>query len=371
MAIALIERMMIDNSCSVVTGRQFRLSKKIQADIDFDIEYEYNDHIFRYEITTDGAVVKKEILSCLDVDSPEVLFSRVQGNMVLGKRLKDYLWYEQRTCKENAFFLMKLAQDGIRENRKTIPESKIMIDACWGMKQFIVIDASHQTLLGDKYYAKLQVEEFRKFLVSLLNWADVGISEVSYRKLTGSEADSLLLKYHGIIPDELHDGWSRVILESPSYYLLTSDGSNVSAYEICCKHGDHFFRASEESQGTIKLIQLSSLLYQLKTSKMVWCVDEFDSKLHTVISQELLNWYMKTEEETTSQLIVAVHDTNLLTHDIWRTDEICLVTKSKGVHSSKILRLDSLSPRFDKRLAKGYLNGEYGALPRVNVAKLS
>ena len=83
--------MMIDNSCSVVTGRQFRLSKKIQADIDFDIEYEYNDHIFRYEITTDGAVVKKEILSCLDVDSPEVLFSRVQGNMVLGKRLKDYL----------------------------------------------------------------------------------------------------------------------------------------------------------------------------------------------------------------------------------------------------------------------------------------
>ena len=266
---------------------------------------------------------------------------------------------------------MKLAQDGIRENRKTIPESKIMIDACWGMKQFIVIDASHQTLLGDKYYAKLQVEEFRKFLVSLLNWADVGISEVSYRKLTGSEADSLLLKYHGIIPDELHDGWSRVILESPSYYLLTSDGSNVSAYEICCKHGDHFFRASEESQGTIKLIQLSSLLYQLKTSKMVWCVDEFDSKLHTVISQELLNWYMKTEEETTSQLIVAVHDTNLLTHDIWRTDEICLVTKSKGVHSSKILRLDSLSPRFDKRLAKGYLNGEYGALPRVNVAKLS
>ena len=31
--------------------------------------------------------------------------------------------------------------------------------------------------------------------MSLLNWADVGISDVSYRKLTGSEADSLILKY--------------------------------------------------------------------------------------------------------------------------------------------------------------------------------
>ena len=368
-AIALIERMMIDNSCAAVAGRQFRLSKKIQPDIGFDIEYEYNEHIFRYEIVTDGSVVKKEILSCLDSDTPEVLYSRIQGNMVLGARLKDYLWYEQRTCKDNAFYLMKLAQDGIRENRKTIPESKIMLDACWGMKQFIVIDASRQTLLGDKYYAKLQIEDFRKFLVSLLNWADVGISEVSYRKLTGSEADSLLLKYRAVIPDDLHDGWSRVVLESPSYYLLTSDGTNVSACEICCKHGEHFFRASEESQGTIKLIQLSSLLYQLKTSRMVWCVDEFDSKFHTVISQELLNWYMKTDETISSQLIVAVHDTNLFSHDIWRTDEICLVTKVKGVHSSRVLRLDSLSPRFDKRLAKGYMKGEYGSLPKVGVAK--
>ena len=100
-AIALIERMMIDNSCTAVAGRQFRLSKKIQSDIGFDVEYEYNDHIFRYEIVTDGSVVKKEILSCLDGDTPEVLFSRTQGDMVLGARLKDYLWYEQRTCKDN------------------------------------------------------------------------------------------------------------------------------------------------------------------------------------------------------------------------------------------------------------------------------
>lgn len=370
-AIALIERMMIDNSCAAVAGRQFRLSKKIQPDIGFDVEYEYNEHIFQYEIVTDGSVVKKEILSCLDGDTPEVLFSRTQGDMVLGARLKDYLWYEQRTCKDNAFYLMKLAQDGIRENRKTIPESKIMLDACWGMKQFIVIDASRQTLLGDKYYAKLQTEDFRKFLVSLLNWADVGISEVSYRKLTGSEADSLLLKYRAVIPDDLHDGWSRVVLESPSYYLLTSDGTNVSVCEICCKHGGHFFRASEESQGTIKLIQLSSLLYQLreKSSRMVWFVDEFDSKLHTLISQALLNQYMGTDETLSSQLVVAVHDINLLTHDIWRTDEICLVTKDKEQHSSNVLRLDSLSPRFDKRLAKGYINGEYGSLPNLGVAK--
>ena len=65
----------------------------------FDIEYEYNEHIFRYEIVTDGSVVKKEILSCLDSDTPEVLYSRIQGNMVLGTRLKDYLWYERNILK--------------------------------------------------------------------------------------------------------------------------------------------------------------------------------------------------------------------------------------------------------------------------------
>ena len=367
-ALALVERMMINNSCSAVAGYQFRLDKEQRLDMDFDIEYEYNEHIFRYKFVTDGTVVKDEILQCLDNGEAEILYSRKNEEVMLGVRLKEYLWYEQRTCKADAFYLMKLLQDGLSEHRKTIPESKLMIDACCGMKQFIVIDASQQSFLGDKYYAKLQIDEFRRFLIDLLKSADMGISDVDYRKLSSHEAENILRKYQGVIPDELHDGWSKVVLDSPAYYLLTFDGSKFAVREICCKHGAFPFRAGEESQGTIKLIQLSSMLFQLKTSKMVWCVDEFDSKFHTVLSQNLLKWYMDESEGNRSQLIVSAHDMNLLTHDIWRTDEIYLVEK-KNNHSL-LTRLDTKCPRFDKRLAKGYLKGDYGTLPNVQFAKI-
>lgn len=365
LALALVERMMIDNSCGVVAGRQFRLGNVSRPDMRFDIEYEYNEHVFLYQIVTDGSIVKQEVLSYLEGGTCETLYMRSNGDMILGERLRDYTWYEQRTCKNDAFYLMKLVQDGLWEYRKTIPESKLMLDACWGMKQFVVIDACRDSLLGDKYYAKLQIEEFRRFLVDLLKAGDVGISDVDYRELRDGEEELVLMKHRGVIPGELREGWSKVVLESPAYYLLTYDGKSISVREICCKHGKHTFRASEESQGTIKLIQLSSLLFQIKTSKLVWCVDEFDTKLHTILTQALLKWFMDGAEDIRSQLIISAHDTNLLSHDLWRTDEICLITKGKENHVSRVIRLDSLSPRFDKRLAKGYLKGEYGAIPNV------
>ncbi len=362
-SIALIERMMIRNSCVAVADCQFVLGDRVDHDMHFKIEYEYNGHIFEYQISTDGSVVIAEVLHCLDGNSPELLFSRKESQMNLGARLKDYTWYEQRTCKSDAFYLMKLSQDGLFEYRKTIPESKIMLDACFGMKQFIVIDASQSSLLADKYYARLQMDEFRKFLVGLLKFADVGITDVDYRILPENEAALVLSRHRGVIPEELNEGWSKVVFDTPSYYLLQADGAKISVREICCKHGKLPFRASAESQGVIKLIQFSSMLFQLKTRKMVWCVDEFDAKLHTILSQELLKWFMDDKEELRSQLIIAAHDTNLLTHDIWRTDEIVIVSKSN--HKSELRRLDSLSPRFDKRLAKGYLKGEYGAIPKI------
>ena len=366
-ALALIERMMISNSCSCVAGKQFRLCEEIKSDMQFDVRYEYNGHVFRYEIRTDGAQVQYEKLTLQDGDD-ELLFERVDNNTILGGRLKEYTWYEQRTCRKESFYLMKLVDDGIRDRRRDIPESKLMIDACWGMKQFVVIDASQPCLLGDKFYAKLQSENFRQYLVRLLHWADMGITEVVYEKVSKNEQERILDKFNKIIPVDMSDGWSKVLQDGLAYYLLTNEnGSKVVVREICCKHGNKAFRAADESQGTIKLIQLSSMLYQIKESKLVWCIDEFDAKFHTVLSQELLKQYMN-QTDVPSQLIVAVHDTNLMTHDIWRTDEILLVSRSKE-GETELKRLDLLNPRFDKRLAKGYIHGDYGALPTVGKDK--
>lgn len=366
--LALVERMMIDNSCACVIGRQFKMGSRIEPVMSFTITYEYNDHLFRYEIDTDGSEVLRERLILLDENAEETLYDRKAGVTELGKRLSEYSWYENRTCKADAFFLMKLVEDGIRENRKTIPESKLMLDACWGMKQFIVIDATQDVLIGDKFYAKLHEDAYRKYLVDLLHCADMGIDDVGCNALSDREAEAVITKHKGVISGALSDGWSKVVKEGPSYYLLQSeDGRSVSVKEICCRHGDRWFRAEDESQGTSKLIQLSSMLFQLSQSRLVWCVDEFDSKLHTILTKALLKQFMDLDNAKT-QLIVTMHDTNQMTHEIWRTDEICFVAKNnRGI--SKLHRLDTFSPRFDKKLTKGYFNGDYGALPKVHFTK--
>jgi AAA15 family ATPase/GTPase len=69
-------------------------------------------------------------------------------------------------------------------------------------------------------------------------------------------------------------------------------------------------------------------------------------------------------ENAESQLIVTLHDTNLMTHDIWRADEIWFAEKRVD-GSSDLYSLYQFTPRFDKRLEKGYRQGLYGAMPHI------
>ena len=59
---------------------------------------------------------------------------------------------------------------------------------------------------------------------------------------------------------------------------------------------------------------------------------------------------------------MTAHDTNLLTQELWRTDEVWFAEKRpKG--STDLYSVYQFAPRFDKDLEKGYLQGMYGAIP--------
>jgi AAA15 family ATPase/GTPase len=64
------------------------------------------------------------------------------------------------------------------------------------------------------------------------------------------------------------------------------------------------------------------------------------------------------------QLIVTLHDLNLMTQEIWRTDEIWFAEKRQD-GSTDLYSLYQFSPRFDKNLQKGYMQGKYGAIPMI------
>ena len=144
--------------------------------------------------------------------------------------------------------------------------------------------------------------------------------------------------------------------------IVTKDGAS-DVFELKFIHSGYELSLNDESIGTIRLFNLSVFLFNLKRTPSVWFVDEIDCHLHPSITYRLLKEFM-TMPNVASQLIVTAHDTSLMTHDIWRTDEVWFAEKRMD-GSSDLYSLYQFTPRFDKRLEKGYRRGLYGAMPHI------
>ena len=59
-----------------------------------------------------------------------------------------------------------------------------------------------------------------------------------------------------------------------------------------------------------------------------------------------------------------LHDLNLMTNELWRSDEIWF-TEKRVDGSTDMYSLYQFKPRFDKNLRKGYMQGKYGAIPMI------
>lgn len=128
-------------------------------------------------------------------------------------------------------------------------------------------------------------------------------------------------------------------------------------------HGNptDLFELDDESDGTRRLFDLIPL-YQKGKENYVIFVDELDRSFHTKLTIEFLQKFFEKTEGLTSQLIVTLHDSNVMNLNIFRQDEIWFVER-KGDHSSEIYSLNKFKERFDHSVAKDYLLGRYGSIP--------
>ncbi|WP_286734114.1 ATP-binding protein [Pseudomonas sp. PGPPP4] len=119
-----------------------------------------------------------------------------------------------------------------------------------------------------------------------------------------------------------------------------------------------------ESDGTKRVIYFLGALYDTIKNNKILFVDEFDSKLHSLLSKFLINLY-HAHSLGSSQLIVACHDTNLLSKDIFRRDQIWFVDKNLRHESElySLLEYKEYYSRKDSSYNKDYLAGKYGAIP--------
>jgi hypothetical protein len=128
----------------------------------------------------------------------------------------------------------------------------------------------------------------------------------------------------------------------------------------------------QESSGTNKLFDIVGyIVYSLEFGGVL-VIDELDSKLHPILTQEIIKLFNNPETNpNNAQLIFTTHDTNLLGANLFRRDQIWFTEKDdfEATDMYSLLEFkdaDGNTIRKDRSFEKDYIRGRYGAIPYIS-----
>lgn len=133
-------------------------------------------------------------------------------------------------------------------------------------------------------------------------------------------------------------------------------------FQFCHENTNALFSLNEESDGTIRLLDLIEILLSTDNGT-VYIIDEINRRFHPQLTEKFVKEYLKLAEKRNIQLIVTTHESKIMDLNLLRKDEIGFVDKDEYGKSS-FFSLDTFGERFDKRVCQAYFNGDYGAIPR-------
>ena len=127
-------------------------------------------------------------------------------------------------------------------------------------------------------------------------------------------------------------------------------------------------RNDHESEGTRKVMDFSGPIFHTLLNGGLLIIDELDAKLHPLITMHIVNLFNSpTTNPNNAQLLFATHDTNLLSADIFRRDQIWFTEKDEVEQTDLYSLVDFNLPEgsTDSNMEKNYIRGRYGAIPFI------
>ena len=192
-----------------------------------------------------------------------------------------------------------------------------------------IITANSETEIWAIALKAMENPETRNRMVEFSRYADLGIEDISLSELG-------VLTSHAQYDDE---------------------GRETASVTFSMKES--------ESEGTVKYFSLAyPILDTLEHGKRL-IVDEFGSKLHTLLITRVISLFnTKAGNPNKAQLMVTLHDTNILNNSLLRRDQIWFTQKNcRG--ESELYSLSDYKVRSDASYEKDYLLGKYGATPII------
>jgi len=240
--------------------------------------------------------------------------------------------------RKNSLFLSSLASFGFGKLSKKIIKAINSISVISGL--------GHQgmyAMAGDS----LENIDQKKFVLNFLKNADIGIQDLETIDLSSQE-----------FPDHIDEGLAKD-LRNRKFIL-----SHRTRYNKQLKKDGNasFSFLSQESEGTRKMFELSPFIYQSLKEGTTLIIDEFDSRFHPLLTKKIVELY-NSNQNSKAQLIFTTHDTNLLSSEILRRDQIDFVEKDKYGASHLYTLVEIKGIRNNASFEKDYIQGKYGAIP--------
>jgi len=322
------------------------------APIVFTIDFVVKKIKHTYRLVFDRTNIHDEVLEYYPLNKKSVLLQRSFQEVidkthtgVLGTPSKG----EQYKLFHNQLFLQKFGRD--------IPHEHLSEVYLYFKNINIVNTVNTPALFRAERHIKTLCSNsatFQEKLNKLIRWADTGINRIQVDTVDES---------HFQFPEHVPKVTKARILEAHKYELNTYHdyfkGDTLS-------HQNESFPFEKESQGTKTLFVLGGLLLEAIEKGVPIFIDELETSLHSVLTQELISLFKdKKLNVNNSQLIFTSHDTTILNKNSLRKDQIWFAEKNHKGETDLFSLQDFSDVREDTLFDKWYLAGKFGALPQI------
>ena len=309
---------------------------------------------YRYGFEIDDTTIYAEWLYADEKGKESKLFYRdiEEDDYVNSTKFKEgYKFFDKKELKinipKNQLFIWKCDQN----------DGEVSKSILGWFNRFNLIDGmEHDGYIGFAM-DQMENEDFKNEIVNLVKTADIGIEDIILER---EKVPSDFFEEMNI-PSDLKEkileggGLQRILLNT---YHKQYDENNNEVGKII------FELDEEESKGTRKFFKMSAPILNTLREGKVLIIDELDASLHPMLTKHLLKLFHNEKINTkNAQLIFATHDTNMLTPNMFRRDQIWLTEKDRfgatDIYSLAQLKDVIKNENFEKQ----YIQGKYGAIP--------
>lgn len=372
-ALDVMRKLTISGKPKLVRHYYYKLDENCKNEASyFEVELNLKDKNYAYGFTFNfnKNVFESEWLYQLNLKNEKVIFNRDINNKIfdfnidlegeLKEKFKVYV-DDLKEDNDNLFLTTLLSKIKLLKDKKLNFLLDILV---WFIFKLDITTPNSIITSSDYYVFNEKLSE----LSTLLKAFGTGIDEIKTINVSEREIENLIDSKR---LDEIKEDFSEhgqddklaLLRTDSNFSIIEMKKGEISYKKVIFYHdGNNMvdFSIDEESEGTIRLLDLAEILLTKEKNK-VFVIDELDRCLHPQVTMKFISLFLERAKKYNNQLIVTTHESRLLDFEILRRDEIWFVNKDKN--GSKLYSLEQYNERFDKKIDKAYLDGRYGGVP--------